>query len=381
MSVDAAPQLIEQMKTANQAGHKLLIQGHSSKRGWMASSRGDDVLDLTGHHGILQYQPEELVITARGGTPLTVIEAALAEQGQMLASEPPCFGANPTRSGTLGGAVASGLSGPGRPWLGAVRDAVLGVELINGTGEYLRFGGQVMKNVAGYDVSRLQAGAWGCLGLLSVLSLRVQPRTELERTMSAALDAAAAIQLCAELGRRNLPISGSCWYAGLLYLRLSGNASGVASACQSLAAAGFTDNDAATELWHQVNSHQHAFFHRAPPQTQGGDFRGRQKEAKLWRIVTPPAASMPNFLASPEQNLLVMWSGGLRWLYHDDAQAVHDYSNAVGGWCWALGEIMPLEPAQRLITQHLMAAFDPKGVFANPLGLVAKENTDLRGGA
>ena len=310
----------------------LKISGYGTKAGLGGQVQASDELSLAGHKGITDYQPEELVITARGGTPLTVIEAALAEQGQMLASEPPCFGANPTRSGTLGGAVASGLSGPGRPWLGAVRDAVLGVELINGTGEYLRFGGQVMKNVAGYDVSRLQAGAWGCLGLLSVLSLRVQPRTELERTMSAALDAAAAIQLCAELGRRNLPISGSCWYAGLLYLRLSGNASGVASACQSLAAAGFTDNDAATELWHQVNSHQHAFFHRAPPQTQGGDFRGRQKEAKLWRIVTPPAASMPNFLASPEQNLLVMWSGGLRWLYHDDAQAVREYIKAVGGW-------------------------------------------------
>ena len=382
MAFDGASDLIYQIKTAGQGSQKLLIQGHSSKRGWLANSRGDDVLDLTSHQGVLQYQPEELVITARAGTPLAVIEETLAERGQMLASEPPCLAANTSRSGTLGGAVASGLSGPGRPWLGAIRDAVLGVELINGAGEYLRFGGQVMKNVAGYDVSRLQAGAWGCLGVMSVISLRVQPLAEQEWTLSGAMTADAAISLCAELGRRNLPITASCWYLGVLYLRLSGNASGVSAACESLSAVGLSRTDAVPDLWSQLKNHQHRFFHRETSSTDGATAEAAVgPRPMLWRVITPPAAPMPSFLTTPEQDLLTLWSGGLRWLYHDEADAVRDYSRAVGGWCWALGEAMPLEAAQQQIIEHLMAAFDPHGVFANPLGLVPKAVSVFGGGS
>ena len=382
MAFDAASDLIDQIKAAGQRNQKLLIQGHSSKRGWLASSRGDDVLDLTSHQGVLQYQPEELVITARAGTPLGVIEETLAERGQMLASEPPCLAANTSRSGTLGGAVASGLSGPGRPWLGAIRDAVLGVELINGAGEYLRFGGQVMKNVAGYDVSRLQAGAWGCLGVMSVISLRVQPVTEQEWTLSGAMAAEAAIDLCADLGRRNLPITASCWYLGVLYLRLSGNASGVTAACESLSAVGLNRTDAVPDLWRQLKNHEHRFFHREnafKDDSTSDTVVGSRP--KLWRVVAPPAAPVPSFLTTPERDLLTLWSGGLRWFYHDEADAVLDYSRAVGGWCWALGEAMPLEAAHQQIIQHLMAAFDPHGVFANPLGLGPKAASTFGGGA
>jgi glycolate oxidase FAD binding subunit len=381
VAFDATPHFIEQIQAAGQHSQKLLIQGHSSKRGWLASSRGDDVLDLTSHQGVLQYQPEELVITARAGTHLALIEETLNERGQMLASEPPCLAASTSRSGTLGGAVASGLSGPGRPWLGAVRDAVLGVELINGTGEYLRFGGQVMKNVAGYDVSRLQSGAWGCLGVMSVISLRVQPLTEQECTLSGAMTADDAIDLCAELGRRNLPITGNCWYLGVLYLRLSGNASGVSAACASLSAVGLNRTDAVPELWRQLKNHEHRFFHRDKGTAGSTAESSFSEQAKLWRLITPPTAPLPGFLTTPERDLLSMWSGGLRWLYHDDGEAVRAYSDRVGGWCWALGDAMPLDPAQQQIIEHLMAAFDPHGVFANPLGLVPKTASHFGGGS
>ncbi|MEL0048739.1 MAG: glycolate oxidase subunit GlcE [Gammaproteobacteria bacterium] len=380
MALDATPDLIDQIKAAGQGNRKLLIQGHSSKRGWLASSRGDDVLDLTSHQGVLQYQPEELVITARAGTPLALIEETLADCGQMLASEPPCLGANTSGAGTLGGAVSSGLSGPGRPWLGAIRDAVLGVELINGAGEYLRFGGQVMKNVAGYDVSRLQAGAWGCLGVMSVISLRVQPLAEQEWTLSGAMAADAAIDLCADLGRRNLPINGNCWYQGVLYLRLSGNASGVAAACESLSASGLSRTDETPDLWRQLKNHEHRYFHRgAAPKDESKAEPSVGSRAKLWRVITPPAAPLPSFLNAPETDLLTLWNGGLRWLYHDQDDAVRAYSHAVGGWCWALGEVMPMEAAQRRVIEHLMAAFDSSGVFANPLGLAPKA-VSLSGG-
>lgn len=373
---DAATRLMDQIRSAAADKQRLLIQGHSSKRSWMAPARGDDVLDLTAHQGILQYQPEELVLTARAGTPIIEIEQTLAAQRQMLASEPPCLAGNPARSGTLGGAVASGLSGPGRPWLGAVRDGVLGVELINGKGEYLRFGGQVMKNVAGYDVSRLQAGAWGCLGVMSVISMRVQPWPETQCTLSAAMTAQAATALCAELGRRNLPITGSCWYLGVLYLRLAGNDSGVAAGIAALAAMGLARTEAVPSLWQQLKNHEHRFFYRNEnPHGDAGEGENRSGDADatrgstLWRVITPPAAPQPEFLANPDQDLLMLWGGGLRWLYHHDAQAVKHYSQQVGGWCWALGDSIPVDPVSRRIMDQLGLAFDPDGVFAHPLDL------------
>ena len=206
MSTDHSAGFIEQIKAAAAHQQRLQIKGHGSKAEWLPLASGDDLLELSSHNGILQYEPEELVLTARSGTSLADIDAVLGERQQMIACEPPQLlpgnvsqvnGNDALGSGTLGGAVACGLSGPGRPWLGAIRDAVLGVELINGEGEYLKFGGKVMKNVAGYDVSRLQAGAWGALGIMSVISLRVQPCFALERTLRAEMSAPRALALCA----------------------------------------------------------------------------------------------------------------------------------------------------------------------------------------
>ena len=372
MSADYSAGFIEQIKAAAAHQQRLQIKGHGSKAEWLPLASGDDLLELSSHNGILQYEPEELVLTARSGTSLADIDAVLGERQQMIACEPPQLlpgnvsqvnGNDALGSGTLGGAVACGLSGPGRPWLGAIRDAVLGVELINGEGEYLKFGGQVMKNVAGYDVSRLQAGAWGALGIMSVISLRVQPCFALERTLSAEMSAPRALALCATLGLRNLPITGTAWIEGQLHLRLAGNDSGVAAACVALAEFGLQVNADDEDLWRLLKNQDHGFFQKAAQRQSGA--------AKLWRLVTPPAAAMPNFLSDPNSDALVLWAGGLRWIYHDDAQAVADYCRQVGGWYWAIGEAMPIDPMQQQIMAHLAKAFDPHGVFASPLNLNA----------
>lgn len=364
MSGDRGGLLIEQIKSAADSRERLAIRGHASKASWLPAASSDGVLALGEHSGILQYEPEELVITARGGTSLSEIDAVLAERQQQLSCEPPQLGAGSGTqgSGTIAGAVGCGLSGPGRPWLGAIRDAVLGVELINGAGEYLKFGGQVMKNVAGYDVSRLQAGAWGALGVISVISLRVQPAFAEECTVGGTLSVEQSLSLCAQLGQRNLPITASYWHGGDFCLRLAGNQSGVAAACQTLADQGLRQRLSENPLWQQLKDHQHLFFQRA---------HSEAASQRLWRVVTPPAAPMPNFLADREKDALILWGGGLRWMYHDDAAQVDEYSKAVGGWCWAIGEPMPIDAMQGQIMSQLSKAFDPRGVFASPLGLAA----------
>ena len=363
MSADQGDLLIEQIKSARETQQRLAIQGHDSKSRWLPVSSHVGVVALSEHSGILQYEPEELVITARSGTSLADMNAVLAERQQQLSCEPPQLGAGgrgTQGSGTIGGAVACGLSGPGRPWLGAIRDAVLGVELINGAGEYLKFGGQVMKNVAGYDVSRLQAGAWGALGVLSVISLRVQPAFAEECTVGASLSVEQSLSLCAQLGQRNLPITASYWRGGDFCLRLAGNQSGVAAACQALADQGLHPRHSEPQLWQQLKDHEHLFFQRSDAEASSD---------RLWRIVTPPAAPMPDFLTDPDKDALIMWGGGLRWIYHEDGAAVHAYSKVVGGWCWAIGEPMPIDAMQGQIMSQLAKAFDPHGVFASPLGL------------
>ncbi len=377
MAGDSSALFIEQIQAASAAQQRLLINGHNSKRQWLPAAAAVSSLCTAEHSGILQYEPAELVVTARAGTSLAEIDAALREQQQMLACEPPRFFASDvgTFGATLGGAVACGFSGPGRPWLGALRDAILGVELINGLGEYLKFGGQVMKNVAGYDVSRLQAGAWGALGVMSVISLRVQPCFAAQVTVSGELTAAAALDLCAQLGQRNLPITGSCWHAGGLALRLQGNESGVAAACAALAEFGLMPMPADDEYWQRLQHYQHDFF--LPSMQASTDTRAHGSRRKLWRVVTPLAAPMPDFGAPSAADALVMWGGGLRWFYQDDAAAVMAYAKAVGGWCWAIGDAMPIDPMQAQIMHQLANAFDPKGVFATPLSFPANKAATL----
>ena len=216
---------IARIRAAYAEGSPLILQGGGSKTFYGNADEGE-VLSTRTLTGIVDYQPKELVLTARAGTPLDEIETALAERNQMLAFEPPHFGG----AATLGGSIATGLSGPRRPYAGAARDFVLGVRMIDGTGQPLRFGGQVIKNVAGYDVSRLMAGALGTLGLITEVSLKVLPKPAAETTLQFELDEAGAIKNMNRWAGQPLPLSATSWHADLLTVRLSGAESAVHAA-------------------------------------------------------------------------------------------------------------------------------------------------------
>ncbi len=347
--------LIERVRQAIAEGTPLRIQGGGSKAFYGRRCDGV-VLDVGAHRGVIAYEPAELVITARAGTPLAEIESLLADNGQMLPFEPPHFSSAPQageepaeRVATLGGMVAAGLSGPRRPWCGAVRDAVLGVKLLNGRSEVLRLGGQVMKNVAGYDLSRLMAGALGTLGVLLEVSLKVLPRPAEEVTLAFELDAERAAARLTEWGRQPLPLSATLIHAGRLHLRLSGSGQGVRAARQAL---GGEEGDAA--IWQGVREHTLDFFRATRP---------------LWRISLPPAAPALNL---PGEQLSE-WGGALRWLASDLATDVlRRRVTALGGHATLFrhhdgrGEVFqPLAPALFALHRRIKQALDPHGLF-NP---------------
>lgn len=307
------------------------------------------VLDTTAYNGIIDYEPTELVVTARAGTRLADLEAALNQQGQMLAFEPPYFDS----AATLGGCVATGLSGPRRAAVGSVRDFVLGVRLLDGKGDDLHFGGQVMKNVAGYDVSRLMVGAMGTLGVLLEVSLKVLPLPSAELTLRHAMPEAEAIQKMNQWAGQPLPISASCFCDGELTLRLSGAKPAVNAAHAKLGGEVVADGQA---FWQSVREQTHGFF---------------QPGKSLWRLsiksTTPP-------LSIPGQQL-IEWHGALRWFICDekvDAETIRKVAKAAGGHATlfrgndARSQVFhPLDPGMMTIHQSLKQKFDPAGIF-NP---------------
>jgi glycolate oxidase FAD binding subunit len=323
----------------------LCIRGSGSKDFYGGPLEGD-VLNATPYRGIVDYEPTELVITARAGTPLAEIETLLAANGQMLAFEPPHFGLQ----ATLGGCVAAGLSGPRRAHAGAVRDFVLGVRMLDGRGDDLRFGGQVMKNVAGYDVSRLMAGSLGTLGMLLEVSLKVLPRPAEEMSLCFEMDQAQAIETMNSFAGRPLPLSASCHQAGLLTLRLSGAASAVRAAHTKLGGEALHNGE---HFWRGIREHSAHFFDTGLP---------------LWRLSlssTQPPLPLPG-------KQLIEWNGALRWLASDaDAAAVRDAVSATGGQAALFrtpsGErrdvFHPLAPALMELQRRLKRAFDPQGIF------------------
>ena len=335
-------ELLDRVRQAVASRTPLCIRGGGSKAFYGRRCQGQP-LDLAAHRGIVSYEPSELVITARAGTPLAEVEALLAAHGQMLPFEPPHF--SPTA--TLGGMVAAGLSGPRRPWGGAVRDAVLGVKLINGRGEALRFGGQVMKNVAGYDLSRLMVGALGTLGVLLEVSIKVLPRPAEERTLVFELDAVAAATRQVEWGRRPLPLSATLAHAGRLHLRLSGSRQGVQAAREAL---GGEETDNA--IWAAVRDQTLRFFRTAAP---------------FWRISLPPAAPALAGVGLTE------WGGALRWLASDAAaESIRRQAAALGGHATLFrghdgsAEVFQaLAPAMLALQQRVKQALDPDALF-NP---------------
>lgn len=343
---DLSAALQQQVQQAAQEKRPLNIVGGGSKA-MLGRIAAGETLDVTGQRGIVDYDPRELVLSARAGTPLAEIEQALADNNQMLAFEPPHFAA----SATLGGTVACGLSGPRRPYVGAARDFVLGCQLLNGKGEILRFGGQVMKNVAGYDVSRLMAGAWGTLGVLLEISLKVLPRPAASATLFHECSAARAIELMSGLLSQALPVDGACYYKGQCYVRLAGSAQSVVEAQRKLPGESL---NARSHFWQRLREQQLSFFNSDTP---------------LWRIVVKPDTP-PLPLAG---DWLLDWGGAQRWLISDlDAQQIRNKVQQHGGHATLFrggdrdAEIFqPLAQPLRALQQRLKHSFDPNGIF-NP---------------
>jgi len=346
VSGDLTDALAARVRDAAASGTPLAPEGGASKP-FLGRTVQAESLSVSAHRGIVSYQPTELVVTARAGTPLAELERALDEQGQMLPFEPPHLG----DGATVGGTIACGLSGPRRPFAGAARDLVLGVRIVNGRGEVLRFGGEVMKNVAGYDLSRLMAGAMGTLGLLLDVSMKVLPRPAVTVTRAFEHDPAQAVRQLNAWAGRPLPLSGACHHAGRTYVRLSGSDGGVASAVAALGGEAMDDDGA---LWRDLREQRLPFF--------AGD-------APLWRISVPSTAAP---LALPGESL-VDWGGSLRWLRSDaDPDAVRSVAHAAGGHATLFrggdraGDVHhPLTPGLLALHRRLKAAFDPRGIF-NP---------------
>ena len=304
-------------------------------------------LDCRGHAGILAYEPTELVVTAKCGTPLAELETALAANAQMLSFEPPHFGGG----ATVGGMVAAGLSGPRRAASGALRDYVLGVTVMDARGTAMRFGGTVMKNVAGYDVSRLFAGSMGTLGLILDVSLKVLPLPVAEATLRFEMPEDKAIEALNRWAGRPLPISASAWTGGELGLRLSGAAAAVRSACEKLGGERIGEGDARA-FWSGIREHTDPFF---------------RTELPLWRL-SVPSTTPP--LALPGAQL-IEWGGALRWLatnayartVREAARRACGHATLFRGGDKSAGVFQPLEPALAKIHRKLKASFDPEGIF------------------
>ena len=365
---------IDRIRAAHESRTPLIIQGGGSKTFYGNADEGE-ILSTRSLTGVVDYQPKELVLTARAGTQLAEIEALLAGENQMLAFEPPHFGefplarlpiegqaaANPIQA-TLGGSIAAGLSGPRRPYAGAARDFVLGVRIIDGTGQPLRFGGQVIKNVAGYDVSRLMVGALGTLGLITEVSLKVLPKPAAETTLQFELGEAAAIEKMNQWAGQPLPLSATSWHAGLLTVRLSGAESAVRAAQARLGGETLQD---ATAFWLRLRDQAAHFFEKRP----------------LWRLAVKPTTPPLN-LGDAEW---IEWGGALRWLASDlPTVTLRETAKTAGGHATLFrgdplpragvgvnimpnaiddGVFTPLPTAMLALHQAIKQRFDPSGIF------------------
>lgn len=375
--------IIERIRAAHAKGTPLVIRGGGSKAFYGNAGSGE-ILDTRALAGVVDYQPKELVLTARGGTPLAAIEALLAEQNQMLAFEPPHFGERPLPNplplaggganaepepinATLGGCIAAGLSGPRRPHAGAARDFVLGVRIVDGSGQPLRFGGQVIKNVAGYDVSRLMVGALGTLGLITEVSLKVLPRPAEEATLQFEMNEADAILNMNRWAGQPLPLSATSWHAGLLTLRLSGAPSAVRAAQARLGGEALKDGAA---FWQRLRDQTTPFF----------------DHKRLWRLAVKPTTP-PLGLGDAQW---IEWGGAVRWLASDlPAAALREAARTAGGHATLFrgdmpspqpsprtgeganvmptaindGVFAPLAPALLKLHRNLKQRFDPSGIL------------------
>jgi len=337
---------IARVRSAQAGGTPLAIRGGGSKAFYGGVTTGE-WLEMRPYSGIIDYEPKELVLTVRAGTTLAEVEAAMAAEGQMLPFEPPHF----APGATIGGTVATGLSGPRRPYTGAVRDFVLGTRIISGKAEDLQFGGRVIKNVAGYDVSRLMTGAMGTLGVLLDVSFKVLPQPTEQVTLRQTMDEATAIRRFNEWAGQPLPISATSWHDGVAMLRLSGAAAGVRAAREKLGG----DLVAAAEadsFWRDLRDHRAAFFASAEP---------------LWRL-SVPSTSAPLQLDLPQW---IEWGGALRWVRGlAEVVQLRQKVEAIGGHVTlfrhgdkSAGVFHPLQPVLARIHRNLKTSFDPANVL------------------
>ncbi len=344
---DISARLVAQVMDARSDQTPLKIIGGNSKAGVLARQVTGTPLNIKEHQGIVSYDPTELVLSARAGTTLDEIEAVLEEQGQMLPFEPPHLGDN----ATIGGTLACNLSGPARPYAGSIRDMALGIRLINGQAQHLRFGGEVMKNVAGYDVTRLQAGALGNLGVITEVSLKLLPRNEHTMTLIYELPQDKAIKKIAALTNSAQAVSGAAWSDGVLYMRLSGTSQGV-NATRKLWGGEMLPSD--SRFWDDLREQKVPFFSGDDP---------------LWRFSIKPTADV----LLDTNNMLLDWGGGQRWLRGDfelaDLEKIAIKASGhvtlfKGGDRQA--EVRPaLSHTHKKLHKRLKQAFDPDGIL-NP---------------
>ena len=335
--------LVEKVNMAIAGGSTLTIKGGNSKGFYGYPAHGEP-LDVSGHGGIVEYDPGELVITCRAGSLLSEIRETLEENGQHFPFDPPGFGA----SATIGGTVACGFSGPRRPWSGSLRDYLLGVKLVNGSGAVVQFGGQVMKNVAGYDVSRLMAGSMGTLGLLLEVSFKVLPRPARELTLEFECDQAEAIRRVNQWAGQPLPLSGASWCNGQLRVRLSGAETETESATRRMQARQVSED---ASSWVDLREQRSAFFARS---------------GKLWRLSVPPATEPLDL----DGDCLVDWGGAQRWYFTDQpTEKIRSIAAEANGHATLFrGEsdderFHPLAPVLQQMQQRIKQAMDPHGVF------------------
>ncbi|MGR9087877.1 MAG: glycolate oxidase subunit GlcE [Gammaproteobacteria bacterium] len=341
---DQTHELQEAVGHALAAGTPLMINGGGSKF-FYGRETGGAPLNVKQHCGIINYQPSELVVTARSGTLLSELRQTLMEEGQMFAFEPPCF----AETATLGGTVACGLSGSRRPFAGSVRDCVLGCKIINGKAEVLSFGGEVIKNVAGYDISRLMAGAMGTLGVLLEISLKVMPLPAAELTCCIEMPESEAIARMSDLAGGPFPVTGLSHDGQLLYIRLSGAEKAVHAAARKIGGDGESVD---SSYWHALNEQKHGFF---------------QTDQNLWRLCLPPATK-PLPLAGQCYH---DWGGGLRWLRSDEpagrifsaAEQALGHAILFKGKDRAGDVFHPLTGKLKELNANVKRAFDPLGLF------------------
>jgi glycolate oxidase FAD binding subunit len=347
--------LREQVLIAAQARRPLRLRGNGTKDFYGERTVGDspgENLDLRSFTGIVDYEPSELVITARCGTPLSEIETTLDERDQFLGFEPPAFGGDPT----IGGVIAAGLSGPRRMQVGAARDFLLGAHLLVADGELLRFGGQVMKNVAGFDVSRLLCGSLGIFGIMTEMSIKVLPKPRAEQTLRLELPVQEAIDAFNAWGGKPLPISAASWHDGFAWVRLSGAAPAIRTAGEQIG--GERVSEAVARAWWNGLRHcTHSFF----------------ESGSVWRVSVPATAPALDMADQP----LIDWGGALRWYAGDLSRLdVRQLAVTVGGTAaqWrgsGTGPMFhPVAPAVAQIHRRLKNSFDPLGIF-NPGRLLA----------